>query len=538
MNIEEYKLFVNSNELIEYFSKTDSVFDKNNIPNNYYEKYYQDVDIKQLNDIQIKRATLSTPEYLRYITNKNLYSPKQIMDNLKDCLVGKDADILSNGPSFIDYKYDSNSNRLCLAIKRSVRCNRSPDIIVYNERVYTNHRSNEKYQCENNPFSIFISDYEIYTDFKTHCEELVKMNYIRINEFPHPADIKFTTETLFSPNNKCQLPLKYNIAGDDIYFRFECVTLPTETHCIQILKYMGVKNIDLYFANLYTKRNSNLYLCELDSNNNRVENPYNIFSDTLIRTFYQNYYNLNTEGVTLITDVVSNSDYRIKRTLNTIITSNNHLHVDFLNSKYNSENCPFYEYEELMLKFHLISKITCFTLIKYLIFVYKEYNSDHAKNFLNSFLSGVKTLTTVFNPVTYVSINFSLRYHSRLSLLTHYALYGKNKNLIYRTEFESLLPNIDKLPLDFNPILYKYLYEDLQHLTDEGACIHYLNYGIKENREYKCSFQKYRDIQKLLPSNFDPMKYKMLNINIDSFDSIYLCIHYIEIGSKKGLLFE
>jgi hypothetical protein len=47
-----------------------------------------------------------------------------------------------------------------------------------------------------------------------------------------------------------------------------------------------------------------------------------------------------------------------------------------------------------------------------------------------------------------------------------------------------------KLPKDFDVLVYKEINIDLLNLTDFDAKIHYINYRINENRDYKVDMTK------------------------------------------------
>ena len=72
------------------------------------------------------------------------------------------------------------------------------------------------------------------------------------------------------------------------------------------------------------------------------------------------------------------------------------------------------------------------------------------------------------------------------------------------------------LPIDFDPILYKQLNPDLEHLSNKEAINHYITQGIHEKRLYDIG----------LPSDFDVNLYKKLNPDIQTLSNKNATSHY------------
>ena len=84
-------------------------------------------------------------------------------------------------------------------------------------------------------------------------------------------------------------------------------------------------------------------------------------------------------------------------------------------------------------------------------------------------------------------------------LLEHYKLHGKNENRV-KNKLELL--DIYK----FNPYIYRYNYEDLQHMNDEELKSHYVNYGHYEKRN--CSKKIVNEIEikyQIIKKNNNPI---------------------------------
>ena len=82
---------------------------------------------------------------------------------------------------------------------------------------------------------------------------------------------------------------------------------------------------------------------------------------------------------------------------------------------------------------------------------------------------------------------------------------------------------MNNLPKDFNPSLYKNIYNDLNNLSENELKLHYLNYGIKENRVYKLN----------LPYDFNTNIYRNLNNDLKDLSNNELKLHYLNYGIKE-----
>jgi hypothetical protein len=87
-------------------------------------------------------------------------------------------------------------------------------------------------------------------------------------------------------------------------------------------------------------------------------------------------------------------------------------------------------------------------------------------------------------------------------------------------DISSNIKNNEKLPVDFNPVIYKRLNIDLKNLNIKELIKHYLEIGSVQNRKYKID----------IPDNFDLNMYKKLNSDLLELSNEELKIHYIKHG--------
>lgn len=81
--------------------------------------------------------------------------------------------------------------------------------------------------------------------------------------------------------------------------------------------------------------------------------------------------------------------------------------------------------------------------------------------------------------------------------------------------------NFNLLPSDFNPKIYKIINNDLKNLDKLKLILHYINNSNKEKRKYKCVN---------IPKDFDYIKYKSLNPDLQKLDRLQLILHYENYG--------
>jgi hypothetical protein len=117
-----------------------------------------------------------------------------------------------------------------------------------------------------------------------------------------------------------------------------------------------------------------------------------------------------------------------------------------------------------------------------------------------------------FNPTLYKKIYGDLSHMTDEQAAQHYVHHGIKENRIYKIDKE----------IEFDPVVYKRIYRDLSNLTDDEARLHYLSNGIKEDRKYK-----YEDI-------FDPKVYKKIHKDLKNLTDREATLHFYEQGIKEG----
>jgi hypothetical protein len=104
----------------------------------------------------------------------------------------------------------------------------------------------------------------------------------------------------------------------------------------------------------------------------------------------------------------------------------------------------------------------------------------------------------------------------------HFVKYCKSKKETRLFEFNNTL-------IDFDPKKYKLLNVDLQHLSDEDLFIHYEHTGFYEKRKIKWNN---------IPIDFDPEEYKLINKDLYNLSDDDVKIHYENIGFNEGLQYK
>jgi hypothetical protein len=164
-----------------------------------------------------------------------------------------------------------------------------------------------------------------------------------------------------------------------------------------------------------------------------------------------------------------------------------------------------------------------------------------------------------FDAKIYKELNKDLQYLTDGEAIYHYLTYGINEKREYKRDSKkdskkdtkkdtkkdskknkkTIIDN--RLPNDFNPILYKELNKDLQHFNDEEAIEHYLIHGVNEKRSYKKNKNKDRKRRQKkeitifngLPTDFNPILYKELNKDLQHFNDEEAIEHYLIHGVNE-----
>ena len=147
-----------------------------------------------------------------------------------------------------------------------------------------------------------------------------------------------------------------------------------------------------------------------------------------------------------------------------------------------------------------------------------DYYKNNDKYKFNNNINNINNINNDdindFNPEIYKSIYDDLQSLNDNELISHYLNIGIKENRIY------------KIPDDFDPEFYKNIYDDLKSLNDSELISHYLNNGIKENRSYK------------IPDDFDLDFYKTIYDDLKSFNDNELISHYLNNGIKENRIYK
>lgn len=468
LKLEEYKMLMSNRqeEILIYFNITESTGLRDEHFLEYFTNFHQD----KMSEIELLRCFNDTPEYLKIITDKSKYNGVEIMNNLKNCLIGKNADIISNGPDYMDYN-NIDKNKLIVCIKFAVNLIKNPDIIVFNERVYKTNRAGFDYSCINNPFSIFISDFYMDYNYIDHLKSM-EHSFGDISQFPFYPNLIFTTKGLcrYSVYTSTSVYDEIRKIEDDYFYDINCSSVPTEINVINILKYMGIKNIDLYGVEIFLKEGLEFFKSNTAITDIKTYKCEEIPNDTCCTVFVSNYCNFNFENVLLHTNKVSNCSYRISRTCPIELTSENHIYVDFLN------NYTGRDFEECNFK---INEYNNRQFLKFLNHLYIKYNNKIAGKMIDDFLFDYTELPEDFNWKEYIRLYKDLKHLNETNAKIHYLRNGIREGRYYK--FEQIK---DQIPNDFLWTKYIELNEDLKIFNEIDAMIHYIKIGIKEKRNF------------------------------------------------------
>jgi len=132
------------------------------------------------------------------------------------------------------------------------------------------------------------------------------------------------------------------------------------------------------------------------------------------------------------------------------------------------------------------------------------------------YIKNVKNIPEDFVAIEYKEIHEDLQHMTDLQARIHYEDSGHKENRKYKYE---------NIPEDFVAKEYKAIHEDLQHMTDLQAKIHYEYDGYKKNRKYK-----YENI----PDDFVAKEYKELNEDLQHMTDLQARIHYEDNGHKEN----
>jgi hypothetical protein len=124
-------------------------------------------------------------------------------------------------------------------------------------------------------------------------------------------------------------------------------------------------------------------------------------------------------------------------------------------------------------------------------YYYDDLNSMDNNQLKKHWITNGKKENRIYKGKNILPIDFDINFYknyyninkSNKEVIEHYMNIGKYENKLYKNDIR--LSNDYKLPPDFNPIIYKNKYNDLQLLNDEEVTQHWLNNGRFELRNYK-----------------------------------------------------
>ena len=527
-----------------------------------YLEFYN-IDKKNMTEIdQMRAESKNISEFLINITNKEKYTPKQIYDNLNNCLYNYKSALFSCGHNVKEHqdKYNQIENS-----DEFIRCCWKNNIIDNIDIIGIGNNINLTIDyLENNQSFVLCIQPPIIS-----------------NEIPH-FQIKKTTIKFIDKNDALYFDKKHNktlspnFMDNDIYI------------FIVFLRYIGLKEINLFGFYLDNKmldiRNYNYYddiiCCKFHYyetiDKSRTKEP-GVFYDHLNSCSLKNWADSNNTKIYNVsnTGCLSNTIPRI--TFESI----------FLNNKTIIE--PEYKYEDLSVQmdkyidkeFYYRKYNKPFTIQDYVESIYyinpindKDLRKGYQISDLLREIMGVTAYIIKYpgthNPnIKAINMNldtvFGCHYLLRFNNAMEICFY-KDFDLINSNEYwdEKLIENsnkisiftnkdiidldyplqiyneskyfyllllklrfkcIDNLPNDFNAIEYKQLNEDLKHMTDLGTSEHYINQGISEKRRYKCIDN--------LPNNFNASEYKQLHEDLKHMTDLEASVHYINQGISE-----
>jgi hypothetical protein len=118
-------------------------------------------------------------------------------------------------------------------------------------------------------------------------------------------------------------------------------------------------------------------------------------------------------------------------------------------------------------------------------------------------------LPSDFNYIIYRELNDDLKNFNEHELISHFLHYGILEKRKY------------KIPDDFNVSFYRELNDDLKNFNDRELISHFLHYGIREKRKYK------------IQDDFNVSSYRELNDDLKNFNERELISHFLHYGIRE-----
>jgi hypothetical protein len=154
--------------------------------------------------------------------------------------------------------------------------------------------------------------------------------------------------------------------------------------------------------------------------------------------------------------------------------------------------------------------------------IYKPWNFNSNKNVLHNHDKS----NDFFNPVHYKVLNIDLQHMDRDELLSHFKFYGykeKRKCFISDVKMQNLIKKYCIFEENFSSCHYKALNDDLKNITSLELIKHYNFYGRNENR-----------ITYIEDFPYNPQHYRLLNYDLRNMPLHELICHYNNHGKYEN----
>ena len=147
---------------------------------------------------------------------------------------------------------------------------------------------------------------------------------------------------------------------------------------------------------------------------------------------------------------------------------------------------------------------------------------DKNKNVLEYYKKSMLENNYQIDTTLYKYLHNDLSHMSHSDLIQHYKIYGKNEGRLANiNSFYDFYP-------DFNINVYKYIHDDLKNLSDNEAKMHYYMYGKNEGRNINMNF-----LYVLYP-DFDINFYKSVHDDLINMSETEAKMHYYMYGKNEG----
>ena len=500
-------------------------------------------------------------QYLKELTDTTQFLQEQIMVNLKDCLKGNKCCVFSCGANIDEHKdkfeqIKKDKSFITCCIKSSIEhLQFEADILVLYGLINGTYLENEKIKTmfilksetfEYNGISYDLSNF-IMTNLTTNLYNITTDIFNIINFLKYIGIKEINLFGFYLADYIINDLTNYNYYDDIVCKNFHLYDTPFSRtkepgiiieHCgsIQLAQYCIDNDISLYNVSEHGCLSNKIKRINFESiflNEKRI-----IFSKMAYKDFFDEfdekvdidfYYerNCNNSNYNIVTlkekkehvfnhlifkglnslKNVNRYDTKKEICLNefikdimclisyisyyppTIITYyaffchyllkfNKVFNVCFYND-FDKISCPKFYDDLLLLHLNDINNINFDNFYHLEINIPKYNNNKYFKLFIYLFhlyKSRYENILDDFNAKEYIVLNDDLKHMSEIEAKLHYEKYGYKENRKYKYE---------NIPLDFNAKEYIELNQDLYHMTELEAKKHYEYTGYKENREYR-----------------------------------------------------